>query len=139
MKIREPIRYIENAKEILNKSPIEDNYYTDIKYVKSAFGTAYLGVLKAIDEFLLSKGVDRGKLPKKVEEYEKSFKRYGGVYNGKLMRQFQTIYHELHIAGYYRGDLQRISMVKDALANARIFIEKLAGLTKERWQALQGP
>jgi hypothetical protein len=132
MKKRESIRYIENAKEILRKSPVEDNYYTDIKYVKTALGCVYLGVLKAIDEFLLSKGVERYKLPKKVEEYEKSLKRYGGVYNGKLMRQFETIYHELHIAGYYRGDLQRISIVKEAIANAKDFIEKIAGLTKER-------
>lgn len=63
MKKREPIRYIENAKEILSKSPIEDNYYTDIKYVKTAFGTAYLGVLKAIDDYLLDRGITRDKLP----------------------------------------------------------------------------
>lgn len=132
MKIREPIRYIENAKEILNKSPIEDNYYTDIKYVKTACGAAYLGVLKAIDGYLLGRGITRDKLPRKVEEYEKALKKYGGPYNGKLLRQFNVIYHELHIAGYYRGDLQAVKTVKEALANARIFIEKLAGLTKER-------
>lgn len=132
MKKREPIRYIENAKEILNKSPREENYYKDIKYVKTACGTAYLGVLRAIDDYLLDRGITRDKLPKKVEEYEKALKKHGGVYNGKLMRQFQTIYHELHIAGYYRGDLQRISIVKEAISNAKDFIEKISRLTKER-------
>ena len=126
---KEPIRYIENAKEILKKSPIEDNYYVDMKYVKSAFGTAYLGVLKAIDEFLLSKGIEKDKLPKKVEEYEKLLKKFAGAYDGKLMRQFETIYNELHIGGYYRGILQRLSMVKDAIANAKDFIEKLTKVT----------
>lgn len=123
---------MENAKEILRKSPIEENYYKDIKYVKTACGTAYLGVLKAIDDYLLGRGITKDKLPKKVEEYEKALKKYGGQYNGKLLGQFNVIYHELHIAGYYRGDLQAVKTVKEALANGRIFIERLAGLTKER-------
>jgi hypothetical protein len=127
---KEPIRYIENAKEILGKSSVEDSFYTDMKYVKSAFGTAYLGVLKAIDEFLLSRGVEKDKLPKKVEEYEKLLKKFAGVYNGRLIRQFETIYNELHIAGYYRGVLQRVSIVKDAIANAKDFIEKIDRLMK---------
>jgi len=127
---KEPIRYIENAKEILGKSPVEDSFYIDMKYVKSAFGTAYLGVLKAIDEFLLSKGVEKDKLPKKVEEYEKLLKKFAGAYNGRLIRQFETIYNELHIAGYYRGILQRVSIVKDAIANAKDFIEKIDRLMK---------
>jgi len=127
---KEPIRYIENAKEILGKSSVEDSFYTDMKYVKYAFGTAYLGVLKAIDEFLLSRGVEKDKLPKKVEEYEKLLKKFAGVYNGRLIRQFETIYNELHIAGYYRGVLQRVSIVKDAIANAKDFIEKIDRLMK---------
>jgi hypothetical protein len=127
---KEPIRYIENAKEILGKSSVEDSFYTDMKYVKSTFGTAYLGVLKAIDEFLLSRGVEKDKLPKKVEEYEKLLKKFAGAYNGRLIRQFETIYNELHIAGYYRGVLQRVSIVKDAIANAKDFIEKIDRLMK---------
>jgi len=46
------IRYFENAKEILSKSRIEDHRFTDVKYVKSACGVAYLGVLKAIKDFI---------------------------------------------------------------------------------------
>ncbi|MDA8338756.1 MAG: DUF5618 family protein, partial [Nitrospiraceae bacterium] len=66
---KEPVRYLDNAKELLKKSPIEDNRYTDDKYVKSACGVAYLGVLKAIEESLINKGLTRKELPKKVEEY----------------------------------------------------------------------
>ncbi|MCL4537368.1 MAG: DUF5618 family protein, partial [Nitrospirae bacterium] len=66
---KEPIRYLDNAKELLKKSPIEGNRYTDDKYVKSACGVAYLGVLKAIEESLINKGLTRKELPKKVEEY----------------------------------------------------------------------
>jgi len=123
--MKEPLRYIYNAKEILGRSPIEDDVYTDEKYVKSACGVAYLGVLKAIDEYLLKKGLARNELPKKVEEYEKALKKYGGVHNGKLLRQFSYLYDELHIAGYYRGLLHKANIVKEALKGAKDFIAKL--------------
>jgi uncharacterized protein (UPF0332 family) len=116
---------MENAKETLHKSPIEDNTYLDIKYVKSACGTAYLGVLRAIDEYLLKKGVTPKELPKKIEEYEKALQKYLSVYNGKLTTQLKVIYNELHIAGYYRGLLQHTDMVKAVLKNAQNFIDKI--------------
>ena len=62
---KEAIRYLQNAKETLSKSPIENNRYVDKKYVKSACGIAYLGVLTAIDEYLIGKGVTQKELPKK--------------------------------------------------------------------------
>lgn len=118
--------YLENAKEILSKSPIEDNLYTDIKYVKSACGTAYLGVLKAIDEYLLKRGLTKQELPKKVEEYEKALQKYASAYNGRLLKQFEALYHELHIAGYYRGLLVHVDVVKDAFKAAKAFIERVS-------------
>lgn len=123
---KEGIRYLENAKEVLKKSPIEENRYTDDKYVKSACGIAYLGVLKAIDEYLIKNhNLTKKELPKKVEEYEKALRKYASQYNGKLFRLFSDIYDELHIAGYYRGALHRVGVVKDALKGAKEFIEKL--------------
>lgn len=122
---KEALRYLQNAKEILRKSQIEDNLYADIKYVKSAFGVAYLGVLEAINEALLQKGLTRKELPKKVEEYEKALKKYFGAYNGKLLKEFSTIYDELHIAGYYRGLLHRVDVVRAALKGADEFVKKL--------------
>lgn len=120
-----PVRYIENAKETLSKSLIEDNTYLDIKYVKSACGIAYLGVLRAIDEYLLTKGITKKELPKKIEEYEKALQTHLSIHNGKLTTQFKIIYNELHIAGYYRGLLQHVDMVKTALKNAKDFIQKI--------------
>ncbi|MEW6006864.1 MAG: DUF5618 family protein, partial [bacterium] len=32
--MKESLRYLSNAKEILRKAPIEDNNYTDVKYVQ---------------------------------------------------------------------------------------------------------
>ena len=46
MKKETPERYLANAKETLAKAGIENDGYVDIKYVKSACGIAFLGVLK---------------------------------------------------------------------------------------------
>jgi len=125
MQRSEALQYLENAKEILGKSSIEDNLYTDEKYIKSAFGMAYLGVLRAIDEYLLDKGLTKKELPKKVEEYEKALRKYLSVRNGKLLNQFNALYDELHIAGYYRGNLLHVEAVKAIFKAAKDFIEKL--------------
>lgn len=124
--MKEALRYISNAKEILKKSAVEDGRYADNKYVKSACGVAYLGVLKAIDEFFMQRGIPAKSLPKKVEEYQKALKQYAPPRNGKLLRTFNDIYEELHIAGYYRGFLHRVDVVKDALRGAEEFIKKLS-------------
>jgi hypothetical protein len=125
MQKREAIRYYENAREILRKSPIEDNIYIDDKYVKSACGIAYLGVLKAIDEYLLKRGLLKKELPRSVDAYRKALQKYLIIHNGKLLKEFEVIYDELHIAGYYRGDLHSVGTVKEAFRTAKDFIEKI--------------
>lgn len=122
---KEPLRYLENAKEILGKSPIEDNTYTDVKYVKTACGVAYLGVLEGINEVLLKKGLTKKELPKKVEEYRKALQKYVSAHNGKLLREFEKLYDALHIAGYYRGLIYDTNAIKDYFKAAKDFIGKL--------------
>lgn len=121
----EAIRYFENAKELLSKSPIEDGTYTDIKYVQEACATAYLAVLKAIDEYLMKRGVTSKDLPQSVEGYRDMLKKYLSIHNGKLTREFDKLYKTLHIAGYYRGLLEDVNMLKDAFKVAKTFIEKI--------------
>lgn len=122
---KEATRYLNNAKELLSKSPIEDNRYTDVKYVKSACGVAYLGVLEAIKEYLLSKGLTKKELPKKVEEFRKALQKHATVHNGKLTKQFDDLYDELHIAGYYHGTLHKVDTVKSVIKGAKEFIDKI--------------
>ena len=69
---KEALRYLNNAKEILNKVPVEDNRYTDIKPVREAFGTAYLSILEAINDILLKRGLSKEELPRSVEGYRKA-------------------------------------------------------------------
>lgn len=124
--MREPLRYLENAKEILKKSPIEDDIYLDKKYVKQAMGAAYLAILEAINEALMEKGYTKKELPKKVEEYEKALKKEFAAYDGKLLREFEVLYDLLHIAGYYRGLLWKADIVKDAFKSAKAFINRIS-------------
>lgn len=51
--------------------------------------------------------------------------KYLGVHNGKLLKEFEDIYDELRIAGYYRGMLHSVGIVKEALKSAKVFIEKI--------------
>jgi len=123
--LREAIRYLNNAKEILKSTPVEDNTYTDIKHVREAFGIAYLSILEAISEYLIGKGLTKKELPKSVDEYRKALQKYLAVHDGKLLREFEKLYDMLHIAGYYRGLLYDVNIVKDALKATKSFIEKI--------------
>ena len=123
--MKEALRYLENAKQILLSAPKEDNTYTDIKSVQEACGIAYLAVLKAIDEDLLAKGVEKKELPKSVDGYRDLLRKYALIHNGKLMREFEKLYDALHIACYYRGLLADVNMVKAAFKAAESFITKL--------------
>ncbi|OGP31292.1 MAG: hypothetical protein A2X87_01815 [Deltaproteobacteria bacterium GWC2_42_51] len=123
--MKESVRYLNNAKEILKRAAIEDNTYTDVKPVREAFGTAYLAVLEAINEHLLKKGLTKKELPKSVEGYREALKKYISVHNGKLMREFEKLYDALHIAGYYRGLIYDVNAVKDYLKATKAFIEKI--------------
>jgi len=119
------IRYFENAKELLRKSPIEGDRYEDIKYIQEACGTAYLAILKAIDAYLLKRGVSQKDLPQSVEGYREMIREYLTPYNGKLTREFEKLYKELHIAGYYRGLIEDVNALKDIFKSAKAFIDKV--------------
>lgn len=123
--MREALRYLNNAKEILKSVPVEDNTYTDIKPVREAFATAYLAVLEAINEYLIKKGVMKKELPKSVDAYRKALQKYLVVRDGKVLREFEKLYDALHIAGYYRGLIYDVEAVKAYMKATKDFIEKI--------------
>lgn len=123
--MKESLRYLNNAKEILSKTPIEGNIYADIKPVQEACGTAYLSVLKAIDEYLINKGISEKELPQSIEGYREMIKKHLSIHNGKLTREFEMLYKELHIAGYYRGLHEDANIIKEIFKAARTFIRKI--------------
>jgi uncharacterized protein (UPF0332 family) len=96
----EALRYMQNALELLEKAGIEDSeHFLDKKYVRTACGTAYNGVLIAIDEYLQKKGIDKSK-GRKSETY---YRQQLGVVNRKMLNYYNDAYDILHLSGYYDG------------------------------------
>jgi len=124
--MREALRYLNNAKEILKSVPVENNTYIDIKPVREAFETAYLAVLEAINEYLMKKGLTKKELPKSVDAYRKVLQKHLAVHDGKLLREFEKLYDALHIAGYYRGYIYDTRAVRDYLQATKEFIDKIS-------------
>ena len=124
--MKEALRYLNNAKEILKSAPVENGTYTDVKPVREACGTAYLAILMAVDEYLVKRGMSKKELPRSIDAYRKALQKYLAAHDGKLLREFEALYEALHIAGYYRGNLYLVDMIKDALKAAKAFIEKIS-------------
>jgi Domain of unknown function (DUF5618) len=96
----EAIRYMDNAKETLKKAGKEDNYYQDLKYVKTACGTAYNGVLIALETWLKIKMGNKFKKPRSIE----AFRDLVAKQDKKLLNILNGAYETLHLSGYYMGN-----------------------------------
>ncbi|MBP8993955.1 MAG: DUF5618 family protein [Bacteroidales bacterium] len=110
-------RYMDNAKEILQKAKKDNGIYKDIKYVQTACGTAYNAVLLALDEYLIRKEPNKPK-SKDIEDYKKRISRQ----NKTILKILLSAYDELHLAGYYHGT-QSAKTVQSGFENAYKIIE----------------
>ena len=118
----EALRYMDNAKEYLKKARKEDNFYSDRKYVRTACGTAYNGVLIAMDGYFALKGVEKpSKKQRKSIEY---YQEHVGKIDRKLLNYLNSVYNILHLSGYYDGIL-RADVVKLGFEDAYTIIEKI--------------
>jgi hypothetical protein len=104
----EAMRYMANAKDILKKAGRDGRLFKDSKYVSSASGTAYKGVLLALDAWLQLKGVElpaegwRGKKKgKSIDFYRTNLTKL----DKKLLDCLNEVYRALHLGGYYDGAL----------------------------------
>ncbi|KAA6346145.1 hypothetical protein EZS27_006315 [termite gut metagenome] len=116
----EAIRYMENAKETLQKAGKEDKYYNDRKYVRTACGTAYNGVLIALDTYLLLKGIEKTKGRKSIEYYQEHISKI----DKKLLKHLTIAYEILHLFGYYDGALSAI-VIKEGFNEAYEIINQI--------------
>ena len=117
----EAMRYMDNAKETLQKAKKEDNYYADRKYVRTACGTAYNGVLLALDAYLMLKDVE---LPKKRRRSIDFYTRNISKIDGKMLKYLDVVYDILHLDGYYDGILNA-PIIKSGFDAAYDIIDKI--------------
>jgi len=105
---KEAMHYIANAKEDLKLARRKGRFFEDTKYVSSASGIAYRGVLKALDTWLQLKGVevpqdfDRSKDKNKDKTRTIDFYRtHLAKMDRKLLKDLNGVYESLHLYGYY--------------------------------------
>jgi hypothetical protein len=116
-------RYMDNAKETLKKAGKQDEgQYNDAKYVRTACGTAYLGVLIAIEAWLSLKGVEipGRKKRKSIEFYEYSVAKL----DKKMLAYLKSAYNALHLDGYYHGDTS-VDIIGAGFKAAYYIIDKI--------------
>ncbi|MCL2131362.1 MAG: DUF5618 family protein [Lentimicrobiaceae bacterium] len=118
----EAIRYMDNAKEDLKKAKKEDSIYRDPKYVRRACGTAYSGVLIALDGYLTLKGMDKPtkKQRKSIEYYQSTITKI----DKKMLSNLNLAYKILHLYGYYDG-IESVNVIKEGFNFAYEIIEKI--------------
>ncbi|MDR3188846.1 MAG: DUF5618 family protein [Prevotellaceae bacterium] len=116
----EAIRYMDNAKDVLRKANKDGKYYSDRKYVRMACGTAYSGILVALDAYLVLKGVPETK-KKSIDFYRKNI----ALLDKSLLRDLNSAYDILHLDGYYEGRL-RADAIKLGLDIAYEIIDQIS-------------
>jgi len=117
----EAMRYMDNAKEYLKKAKKEGNYYIDKKYVKTACGTAYCGLLEGLDGYLRLKDIKpKGKQRKSIEFYQENLAKI----DIKMLSTLISAYQILHLSGYYDGILN-VNVLKEGFDEAYKIIKKI--------------
>jgi uncharacterized protein (UPF0332 family) len=111
---------MENAKETLKKAGKDDQRYKDRKYVRTACGTAYNGLLLALDAYLLLKGIKTAKKRKSIEYYCEHL----GKLDKKMLQHLNNAYESLHLDGYYNGTLNA-HIIKSGFDDAYGIIDKI--------------
>jgi uncharacterized protein (UPF0332 family) len=123
----EAIRYMDNARESLKSAQKEGNIYRDPKYVRSACGTAYSGLLIALDGYCILKGIhtsNNKKVRKSIEYYQKNLAKQ----DKKMLDNLNMAYQILHLSGYYDG-IQNVIVIKEGFSLANTIIEKIKPLS----------
>ena len=119
----EAMRYMDNAKEYLKNANKEGDIYQDSKYVRTACGTAYSGLLIAMDGFFVLKGFHTSnskKVRKSIEYYQKNV----GQLDRKMLNNLDIAYKILHLSGYYDGITDAV-VIKRGFDLAYEIIEKI--------------
>ena len=119
----EAMRYMDNAREYLKNAKKEDNIYRDPKYVRTACGTAYNGVLIAIDGFFILKDIHTSN-SKRVRKSIEYYQNILGKQDRKMLDNLNMAYKILHLYGYYDG-IGSVAVVKEGFNFAEKIIEKI--------------
>ena len=122
---KEAMRYIDNARNQLKLAGKDGKFYVDAKYVKSASGIAYSGILVALDALFDYKNVPKRRGRKAIDYYQLNLAKI----DKKLLRELNAAYELLHLAGYYEGQL-KIGAIEEGFDSALSIISALKPFSK---------
>jgi hypothetical protein len=92
---KEAMRYIDNAREMLNKLDNEDGFYNDRKNLKIGCRTAFKGILKALDFLFDIKKVPKKRGRKSIDYYLDNLEEIDRI----LFLNLNTAYRFLYLGG----------------------------------------
>jgi hypothetical protein len=121
----EAMRYVENAKNTLELAGKDGNFYVDPKYVKTACGTAYSGILVALDSLFDIKNVPKRRGRKAIDYYQNNLSKI----DKKLLNYLTSAYNVLHLEGYYSGE-KKIDIIRSGFDSAVNIINALKPFSK---------
>jgi hypothetical protein len=117
----EAVRYMDKAKETLQKAGKDEEWYAKPRYVRRACGTAYKGVLIALDTYLLLHGMEKTKKARSMEFY---YCWYIDRFDKELSLNAMSAYQILHLSGQCDGNLY-INTIQEGFNIARLVIDKI--------------
>lgn len=122
---KEAMRYVDNASETLKLAGKDGKFYVDKKYVKTACGTAYSGILVALDYLFDFKNVPKRKGRKSIDYYQINLSKI----DKRLLNYLNSAYNVLHLEGYYSGE-KKINVIKEGFDSAVSIINALKPYSK---------
>ncbi len=122
---KEAMRYVDNAKEQLIHAGKDGKFYVDDKYVRSACGIAYSGLLRGLDFLFDIRKVQKQRGRKSIEYYRSIL----GNMDNKLLKHLNNGYEILHRYGYYDGG-DKIDSIQSGFDDAISIIAALKPYSK---------
>jgi len=122
---QESMRYIDNARTTLKQAGREGKFYIDEKYVRTACGTAYSGMLVALDTLFDIKKVQKRRRRKSIEYYQGTL----SLIDKKLLNHLKSAYLILYLEGYYEGQ-KKIGAIEEGFDSAISIINTLKPYSK---------
>jgi|JI9StandDraft_1071089.scaffolds.fasta_scaffold785248_1 hypothetical protein len=125
--ISEAKRYLANAKETVQKSPIEFDVYQDPKYVSEACGIAYRAMQLALDAYFMDRLKEGEKKPESHEHYSTKISEIKDSYFRKLLlNKYIIVYDNIHLGGYYRF-MTDTKVIKSGFDAIKTIIHEIEG------------
>jgi uncharacterized protein DUF5618 len=116
----EATRYMSNARKELGLAMKHDKVYEDLKHMRVACGTAYLGVLRAVDGIFILRNIPKPKGKGSIEYYQEGLSKI----DKKMLRSLNVAYRILHIDGYYDG-FNDVKIITYGFEEAENILKKL--------------